>query len=502
MRVLLIDPPRSTKALGLGEDKLGLLYMAAILREKNIDVRVYDAHIENNPFKDLKSLLKKYKPTIVGISIYTPTRFDAFKAAKLVKHADKETLVVAGGPHVSSAPRDTLENIKEIDIIVVGEGERVFLEICNSVAEKKSFEGIKSIALRKEGDILINARCEPIKNLDSLPFPARDLLRKYKHKEKSKYHFNMQMPDREIIKLSSTCIITARGCPFNCLFCAVPELWGRNVRLRSPENVISEIKHLKEAFDVDSFQIVDDTFNISRKRVFDICSVILKERLKVKWHCHMRVDNVDREMLVIMKEAGCFITYIGIESGSQKILDQVIGKKITLDKVRKVIGWCDELGIKRSCNFIYSLPGETREDVAQTIALMKELGGKQPFGPTMILPGSRIEKIAKEKGIMPKDFSWSRISPYKYYDPTSNSFLPIFVENLTWNEILDIFYKHITWQSTMRTKNYIFRILYRLLQIRSFTEAKLIFYNYFNFLRVFFRNLKKQKRKGAKTFKK
>ena len=482
MRALLVYPPRSTNVLGMGEDKLGLLYMAAVLRNNGIDVRVYDEG-ERNSFKGLKALLKEYRPTIVGISISTPNRFDGFKTARFIKQFDRKTVVIAGGPHVSAVPRDTLENIKDIDAVVMGEGEDTLLELCKIGVD------IRGVAFRREGKIFINPPRENIRDLNNIPFPARDLLQRYKNKEKSKYYVNIKIPDNGIVKYFYPAITTGRGCPFNCVFCAVPEIWGRNVRFRSVEDVIAEIRHLKETFDVEGFQICDDTFNVTRKRVFDICNLILKEKLKVKWHSHIRVDNVDKEMLSLMKEAGCYMTSIGVESGSQRIIDEVIEKRITLDKVKKVVKWCDEVGIIRSCNFIYSLPEETREDIDKTMELMKELGGKQLFGPTIILPASRIEKIAKEKHILPDNFSWAKKSPYRYYDPTSNSRLPVFVDKLSWKEILDIFYTHITRQSTVRTKNYISRIVNQLFQIRSFADLKFLLRNYFDFLKIFYQKI-------------
>jgi len=499
MKVLLVNPPRTTKVSGMGEDKLGLLYIASVVRDKGIDVRMYDSQAEHNSFRELKDILKEYKPDIVGITIATPTRFDCFRSARMVKSINRNTLVVAGGPHLSTTSLDTLENIKDIDIAVMGEGEYTFLELCETILRGGSLDKIEGIAFRKGRDVIINPRRSRIDSLDSLPFPARDFMSRYRTKDKSRYYYDIQMPDGEIVKMSNTSIITGRGCPFNCLFCAAPEIWGRKTKLRSLENVISEIKHLKEAYNVTGFRFCDDTFNISKKRVIDICNLILKERLSITWHCHLRADNVDKETVKLMKEAGCYIVSLGVESGSQSILDNVIDKRIKLEKVKEVIKWCDELNIKRSCNFIYSLPGETREDVNKTLAFMEELGGKQPFGPTIILPGSRIESIAKSKGILPKDFSWAKVTKYKYYDPTANSFVPIYVDTLSWDEILGIFYKYIRRQSKERTKNYLFRVIYRLLQIRSLTELTLVLKNYFTFLRIFVKNrtLKPSKRQGA-----
>jgi len=474
------------------EDKLGLLYIAAVLRSNNIDVKMYDSQIENNSFNELRDLLREYKPDIIGIAVSTPTRFDAFKTARLAKNINRKILVVAGGPHISAVPRDTLENINDIDVAVMGEGELTFLELCDVFSKKGDFGNVKGIAFRREKDVIINAKRQRINDLDRLPFPARDLLRRYREKDRGKYYQISEMPDGEMLKIPNASVITGRGCPFNCLFCAAPELWEKNVKLRSLESVISEIKHLREAYGVDMLRFCDDTFNINKKRVSDICNLLLKENLKIKWHCHLRADKVDKETLSLMREAGCFIVSLGVESGSQAVLDNVIDKRITLDKVKEVVKWCDDLGIKRSCNFIYSLPGETRDDVNKTLMFMEELGGKQPFGPTIILPGSRIEKIARSNGLLPKNFSWAKASPYKYYDPTSNSFLPIFVDKLSWEEILDIFYKHITRQSTVRTKNYVFRIIYRLFQVKSLGELKFLLWNYFGFLKIFIRNVLKK----------
>ncbi|NQS89476.1 radical SAM protein [Patescibacteria group bacterium] len=496
IKVLLVYPPRLAGGR-LEEDKLGLLYMAAFLRLNNVDVAVYDSQLEQNSFRELIRLLKRYKPDIIGVSVSTQIRSDAFKTAEIAKKINRNILVVAGGPHVTAAAIDTLKYIKAIDIGVVGEGEYTFLEICNSFANKTDFAKIKGIAFRGKEGVIVNPKRERINNLDTLPFPARDLLQKYNKKERDRYQSDIEMPDGTIIKVPNAAIITGRGCPFNCLFCAAPEIWGKVVKLRSLENVIAEIKHLREEFGVNSFRFCDDTLNVTKKRTLDLCNLIIKEKLDVKWQCNIRVDNVNREILRIMKEAGCYIVSMGVESGSQRVLENVIDKGITLEKVREVVRWCDEFGIKRNCNFMYSHPDETREDLKKTQEFMKELGGRQPFGPTIILPGSRIEKIAKEKNILPKDFSWAKMSPYKYYDPTSNSFVPIFVDKLSWQEILDIFYKHISTQSVTRTRNYIYHVIDRIFRCRSLAEAKIILWNYLVLLKVFIRNTFKLKKEGS-----
>lgn len=486
MKVLLAYPPRSTKVLGMGEDKLGLLYMAAVLRQNDIDVMVYDES-GYNTFSGLKKILKSYRPDIFGVSISTPNRIDAFKAAKISKEVLPKSLVIAGGPHVSAVPKDTLENIREIDAVVIGEGERTLLEIC-----KKGINA-NGVILRKNNKIIANPPREPILNLDELPFPARDILTKYRKKDISQYYLNTEVPGKGILRYYYTTITTGRGCPFNCIFCAVPEIWGRKVRLRSAQNVVHELKEVKERFGVEGFHVCDDTFNITKKRVFDICELMIREKIDMKWNAHLRVDNVDRDILAIMKKAGCYMISFGIESGSQRILDNVIEKKITLDKVRAVIKLCDELKIVRSCNFIYSLPDETNEDVRKTIDLMEEFKGKQVCGPTMILPSSRIEKIAKAKGILPVNFSWSRKTPYRYYDPTSYSFMPLYVEKLPWLDVLNIFYNHVSFQGKKRKKNYIFRLAYRILQVRSFGELKFVILSYIDLVRVFLRNIRRKK---------
>ncbi|NQT22869.1 MAG: radical SAM protein [Candidatus Omnitrophica bacterium] len=481
MKTLLVYPPRSTPVLGMGEDKLGLLYMAAVLRENNVEVQVYDK-AEHSTFADLKKVIMAYRPEIVGVSISTPNRFDGFRVARLAKDISKKIQVIAGGPHVSAVPEDTLKNIKDIDVAVIGEGENTLLDIC----KKKS--DINGIALREGKKVIKKPPQKRIENLNSIPFPARNLLLRYQMKQMNSYYFTIDIPGKGKAKYYYTTINTGRGCPYSCIFCAVPEIWGKQVRLRSAENVVEEMRKLKYDFNVEGVHFCDDTFNITKKRVYDMCSLMIKEKINLKWNAHLRVDNADKEMLSLMKDAGCFMISFGIESGSQRVLDEVIEKKITLDSARKCIRWCDELGIIRSCNFIYSLPGESKEDFHKTKAIMNEFGGKQTCGPTMILPASRIERIAKKKGVLPKDFSWSKKTFYKYYDPTSYSFLPLYVENLSWVEILDIFYNHINSQSHARKMNYIFRLFYRLLQIRSFGELRFVVVTYWHLVHIFLRN--------------
>lgn len=493
-KVLLVNPPRTTKALGLEEDKLGLLYLASMLKTNNIDAAVYDAQIENNSMDELKDIIKKYGPSMVGITTTTPTRFDAFKTARMVKHIDRNITVAAGGAHVSAVPEDTLKNIKTIDLVVTGESEYSFLEACQAISERGQAKDVKGVAFRDNGAVRINQPRGPIQDLEKLPYPARELLPRYRNRDQSQYFHPLELPDGEVVRMPNPTILTARGCPFNCLFCAATEFWGKRVRQRNSQQVVEEIKYIKENFAVDRFRFCDDTFNISKKRVMDICSLMKSSKLDMEWHCHLRADNVDKEMLELMKEAGCFIISLGVESGSQAVLDTVIGKNIRLEKVTQIIRWCDDLGIKRSCNFIYSLPGETRADVEKTIGFMRRLGGRQPFGPTMILPGTRIEKIARSQKVLPENFTWSKITYYKYYDPTSRSFTPIYVEKLTWGEILDIFYKYIGHQGKMRTRNYFFRLVKQIVQIRSLVELRIMLGNGLFLIGVLLKNMRRGNR--------
>ena len=427
MKVLLLFPPRgfsSKEPL----PPLGLLYLATVLKQNGIAVEVVDTAVEKFTWNDLKEKLLRTRPQVVGITSLTEYRFEAFRTAELAKKIVPEALVVMGGPHVSLTAEDTLRHVPGVDLVIRGEGEGSFLQLIRGLQEGRPLSEVRGLSFREDGRIRHNPPADLIKDLDRIPFPDRDLL------PAKKYPFTLAVPGRG--RLPAAHIITSRGCPFGCSFCATSQLAGRTWRARSPENVISEIEALIDRYQLRTIWFYDDTFNMNKARVERICELILEKKLDINFTCSIRVDLADRAFLQKMKAAGCFKVFYGVESGSQRVLDEVCGKKITLDQVRQVSRWLDEVGIIKNPGYIISFPGETREDARATMALIKEIGGEASLSLLRIYPGTKIEKFAKERNFLPPQFRWSCQEDSKnltFKAAHGNS--PIFLDQLSWDDL-------------------------------------------------------------------
>lgn len=355
---------------------LGLCYIASVLKKNGFEVKIYNAdYLNTEKYSDQRSILegydsykkilydfnhplwievkdtiKSYSPDIVGITMLTGTYKSAENVARAVKELDCNIDVVVGGVHPTILPEETIRN-NFFDYVVRGEGEYTFLELVNGV-KKENILGLTYID--NTGKIINNPDRDFIENLDSLPFPSRDLFL-----NDTKYY-------------DYGYIMTGRGCPFECTYCASKKIWGRKVRYRSEQNVVDEVKYVYETFGTNFFYFVDDTFTLNKKRAKKICELLIDLNLDIKWICDTRVDTIDEELLRLMKQAGCYRVKIGVESGSERILKK-IKKKITKDKVRKAVSLIKKVGLDFTIYLLIGFPSETNADAMETIHFAEEL---------------------------------------------------------------------------------------------------------------------------------
>lgn len=368
MKVLLVLPPRieegekSTNLFSrLGSVlPLGLAYIAAVLEKESHQVKVLDFQLQYVTYKALeKELENNYD--IVGISITTLTSSSGYNVAKFVKDKSPKTLVVVGGPHTMALGKEIFNECKEVDFIVFGEGEITIKELFKTLEEKSELQNVKGIGFKEEGKVIVTEPREMIEDLDEIPFPAYNLF-DVKHYAPMAGMFK---------KLPFANIMSARGCPYDCLFCN-KQVWGYKLRMRTPENIIEEIEHLVKTYGIREVAFFDDTFTADRERAIEICKLIKERTPELIWKCSTRVNVVDPELLKIMKDTGCYSIGYGIESGNQDILNK-INKKITLEQSRDAIKWTKQVGIETRCYFMLNHPGDTIETTEQTIKFSKEL---------------------------------------------------------------------------------------------------------------------------------
>ncbi|MCK4462782.1 MAG: B12-binding domain-containing radical SAM protein [Candidatus Omnitrophica bacterium] len=401
MKIILINPPSPFLISQKDFSPLGILYLASVLRENNFEVEVLDLA---NKEDQLESVLKPLEADIYGISATTPQYPLAKKILKILKKTNLNVPVVIGGAHPSSIPNKCLAD--GFDYVVVGEGEQAMLNIALQYQDK---EPIKKII-----------RCPYIRNIDTIPKPARDLI-------------DLKSYGYDVDGHPAISLITSRGCPYDCAFCS-KDVWQRSVRFHSPEYVVDELNEIINDFGFTHFLFLDDSLALNKKRLVRICDLI--EPLNIKWRCYMRTNGITKEILKRMKQAGCSEIGFGIESGSQRILD-IVNKKTKVKENLKVVKYCKEIGITTNVFIMIGLPQETHKTVEETKNWM-EKAKPDKFGFNIFAPyvGTRIYNHPEEYDItlseMPDGESWIKGKQGEYRSFVSTS-------ELSSDEILRLF---------------------------------------------------------------
>jgi len=381
LKILFVNSPGEFESPIL---PLGLASIAAYLKDKdiNVNISVIDAWAEKIGFEELEREVFKTKADIVGIQMLSPRYDEAKRTCEVCRKALPNSLIIAGGPHPSAIPEETLKDIPQLDMCCIGEGEITMFELVKTVENNTSFSDVDGLAYREGGEIVLTKPREFVKNLDELPFPARELFPLEKYKPQPPLGRN-----RPYFSL-----ITSRGCPYQCAFCS-KATFKNSYRTRSPRKVCDEIEHLITKYNAKEIQFYDDDFTLDMKRAEEICDEILRRNLKFRWSCSTRVDQVNEQLLRKMKMAGCWNVMYGVESGSQKILDS-ISKGFTIQQIISAFEITKKIGLTTLCSFIYGLPGETKETLQESFELAKKI--KPNFfagGPLKVYPGSRIYKL-------------------------------------------------------------------------------------------------------------
>jgi radical SAM superfamily enzyme YgiQ (UPF0313 family) len=372
---------------------LSLLYLGTVLLEKDFQVKIVDFNAfsyREQAEEELVTLLRN-SPPVVGISAMTPTFPGALEIAKKVKEYSPSTVVIMGGHHVTFLPIDALRN-SYVDYVIRGEGEYILPDLISHVIHNKPIQAeIPGISFVKDKAILHTPGMGLIHDLDALPYPDRSLLDLSRYKNPSS-------------------VISTRGCPARCIFCAAGAFPRHKYRLRSPENVVGEFIYLKENYNFGTISLVDNTFTGLRERSMKICDLIIKHKLNITWICETRVTAVDKNLVEKMARAGCVAIQFGVESGDERVL-KGIRKGIKLEWVEKAIDLCLQVGIKPGCSFMIGLPFDTLETVNKTIKFarkLREKGTEIFFGITTPYPGTELFNRRNEYGIKIVDWDYSK----------------------------------------------------------------------------------------------
>lgn len=379
----------------------GQASLAAVARKAGHDVFVLDPYYERTTPDQYIQYLTDHEFDVVGCTVYTLT----FNLAKALFGYTRSVLpkacLLAGGPHPTSLPQETLEQIKELDAVAMGEGEMTFLEILERISQGKDFDSVDGTAYRRRDNnqIVMNQHREFISNLDELPRPAYDL-----------FPMDKYIPTPNLVKRYPTVAIqVTRGCPHRCSFCQFNLALGKKYRHRSPENIIEELDYLKSQYHVRGIIFRDSSLTIDVKFLKGLCHAFIKSRLNLKWMCYSRTDVIARhykELLSLMKEAGCWQIGYGCESANQRSLD-MLNKNVTVEDNIAAVTETLKAGIMCSTTWIICLPGETSEDAWRTVILAKKLASHVTkfFLPVPFL-NTDFEKICREDGGLRENISF------------------------------------------------------------------------------------------------
>ena len=416
-----------------------LMYLAAIAEQCGYEAMIRDYSQGGNFEVDLK----EFQPDFLVANIATPTFQSDMMAIKLAKDINPSICTIVKGAPFLTYNTNTIYENPFIDYVIIGEAEFTLKEILEGVPDNE----ILGICYRENFQPIKNEKRPFIENLDELPFPARHLV------DNSIY----RRPDNGKVQ---AVVKVARGCPFHCFFCLATPVSGAKVRKRSPENIVAELKECVEKYNIRNFLFWSDIFNLDREWTLELCKKIIESGLKITWSSNTRADTMDGEMAKMMYKSGCRLVSIGVESGSQKMLDK-IGKKITLDNIRNTVKILKKNKIKIYNYFVIGLPWETEETVEETIKFAIELDSNFiSFYTATPLPGTKYFAYAMLNKLVEGNLDFRSA----YYEPVVRS------ESLSKERIFEL-HKQAVKRFYLRPKF----ILKTLLSLRSFTEFK----NYF-----------------------
>lgn len=417
MRVLLVNPPtgiylredrcqapvRSMMAQGV-RPPMDLAYIAATCREAaGAECRIKDYPVEGGGWSALETELEDFSPDILVISTTTPTfERDMMAAEKAHRILGDSVTCIGKGAHFADHDEEALLEHPELDLAVRGESELVIAELIAG-ADLAKVLGVSRLGT--DGRILRNPDRPPPEDLDSLPFPSRDLLR------------NELYPDPET-GAPLTPVLTSRGCPGSCIFCPVFLVSGRRLRKRSVGSIVRELESCISDHGIRSFLFRSDTFTMDRKWVLELCSAIRGAGLDIRWGANSRVDTFDDEMAAAMASSGCYVISLGVESGDPDILAK-IGKDMALERVRSVVEACRKNGIMSLLYFVVGLPWDTRESIRRTARFARSVRADfYEFHAAYPFPGTPLYEMALRDGL----FGEEDLSGGDYFTPVMDTY--------------------------------------------------------------------------------
>jgi anaerobic magnesium-protoporphyrin IX monomethyl ester cyclase len=400
MKVALIAPPYPLEEFP--SPPLGICYVAGACEEAGAQVQIFDYIVSRYDIEKLKNQLDEFQPDVVGATSVTLNFPAAAEIIKTVKRLRPSVVTLMGGPHVSFAAQQSLQDYPDIDVIFTGEAERSLQQWLPAYRDRSSWNGVKGLAFFDNGQFVTTGQGDFIEDLNELPMPSRHLL------PISKYQA-LGFP---------ISIITSRGCPNKCIFCLGRKMVGFKSRYRDPKLVADEIESIL-SLGFNRINIADDLFTANKNRVQAFCEEILNRGIRFDWSAFARVDTVQEETLRLMRQAGCDAVSFGIETGNPEML-KTIRKGITLDQARHAVSLCKKVGMIAHASFMIGLPGETHQTMRDTLEFAKELKIEHGYHMLAPFPGTTVREHVKDYDIEILTDDWKRYDANSAIVRTSN----------------------------------------------------------------------------------
>jgi len=395
MKIAFVQPANNQKsgkwkAQGVYRTPTNLAILASYVRENGYDPKIYDFDLESgNSIENARTIMSD-NPDVIGFTCLTPRFPLVVEIANECKKIKSNVVTVVGGSHVNGQPKHVVK-YPSIDYAILGEGEEALLDLLNHIEEGKDVSNLPNLAFEKDGNCIVNPKRPYIEDLNTLPFPAWDLL-------------NLDYyTDPAFFNGPHLGILSGRGCPFNCNFCASKVVWGRNTRVRSAISLADEIEIAIKEYNIREFMFYDDTFTINKNMVRLFHDEIVKRKMDIRFYAQVRVDTIDYELVTTLKKSGCFAVAIGVESGNDQILKN-IHKNLNKEQIRKACKDLKRANMPFLASYIIGHPGDTHETIKATIDFADEIDADQSkFLIATPYPGTELYNLAVSKGVLKEE---------------------------------------------------------------------------------------------------
>lgn len=400
----------------------GVTLLTPILRKKGIDVRICEANVENFNKDQVKERIRNYSPDMVGISNMSIEYWKQLhEVARLTKEIDDSIITVAGGVHPTTLPEKVMED-ENVDYVVLSEGEERLLQLINILETDRNIREMNGVVYRDDSGSVrkINTCNDWFMNLDDVSIPDYNI---YDTPEAVFNHKDRSAGGVSTRRTPVASMLTSRGCPYKCCFCAGPVTMGRKMRFRSPENVLKEIDMLVEQFGVREIVFQDDEMYTNRKRAREIITGIANRKYDLIWkNTNIASWRLDRDLVELMAESGCYQITISPESGNERVLRDIIHKPARLNDSRNVVKWAKEFGIEILTDFVIGFPGETWDEIRDTTNFAEELDADSvKFAVATPFPATELHEIAVENDLFPKDYNFYTDHYLGFANPTMST---------------------------------------------------------------------------------